>query len=170
MLPKSYIVFKWVVYALATLALFAMQHLLLNHIHILDITPFCYPIIPALVASYEGLRKGSIFALATGVVCDLLIFGPFDSFFTIIFALIGILSALISENLFSPGWLCGLVVSLMGLGLTLAGRLTLFLLAGELRPLLMVPQAFVECAISLPALFVALPLYAYIHRHCAVEY
>lgn len=170
MLPKSYIVAKWTVYALATLALFALQHLILNHITILGVTPFLYPMIPAIVASYEGLHRGSIFALAVGVVCDLLIFGPFDGFFTVIFALIGILSALISENLFSPGWLCGLVVSLLGLGLTLAARLTLFLLAGEFRPLLMLPQALIECAISLPVLFVAVPLYEYVHRHCAAEY
>lgn len=170
MLPKSYIIYKWFIYALATLALFAFQHLILGNIHILGITPFCYPILPALVASYEGLHRGSIFALCVGIVCDLLIFGPFDGFFTIIFALIGIFSALISENLFSPGWVCGLVVSLLGLGLTLAARLALFLLAGELRPLLMVPQALIECAISLPTLFVALPLYEYVHRHCAADY
>lgn len=170
MLPKSYIIAKWTVYALATLALFALQHLVLNHISVLDVTPFLYPILPALVASYEGLRRGSIFALAVGVVCDLLIFGPFDGFFTIMFSLIGIFSALISKNLFSPGWLCGLVVSLMGLGMTVAGRLVLFLLAGQLRPLLMVPQALIECAISLPALFAALPLYDCIHRRCAAEY
>ncbi len=170
MLPKSYIVTKWSVYALATFALFAFQHLILNHIRVLGITPFLYPIIPALVASYEGLHRGSIFALTVGVLCDLLIYGPFDGFFTVIFSLIGIFSALISENLFSPGWLCGLVVSLMGLGMTVAARLVLFMLAGELRPVLMAPQALIECAISLPALFAALPLYDYIHRRCAAEY
>lgn len=170
MLPKSYIIAKWTVYALATLALFALQHLIFNHISVMGITPFIYPILPAIVASYEGLRRGSVFALVLGVVCDLLIFGPFDGFYTIIFALIGIFSALVSENLFSPGWLCGLVVSLLGLGMTLAARLALFLLAGELHPLLMVPQALIECAISLPALFAALPLYEYVHRHCAADY
>ena len=170
MLPKSYIIAKWTVYALATLGLFALQHLVFNHVSVMGVTAFLYPIIPALVASYEGLRRGSVFALVVGLVCDLLIFGPFDGFFTIIFTLIGIFSALISENLFSPGWLCGLVVSLLALGATLAARLALFLLAGELRPLLMVPTALIECAISLPAIFAALPLYDHIHRRCAVDY
>ena len=170
MLPKSYIIAKWTVYTLTTLALFAFQHLIFNHIHVLGITPFLYPIIPAIVASYEGIRRGSIFALCVGVACDLLIFGPFDGFYTIIFALIGIFSALVSENLFSPGWLCGLVVSLIGLGLTLFARLSLFFLAGELRFLLMLHRALIECALSLPALFVALPLYEYVHRHCAADY
>lgn len=32
MMPKSYLVFKWTVYSLATLGLFALQYLVLNHI------------------------------------------------------------------------------------------------------------------------------------------
>ena len=155
MLPKSYIVFKWTVYSLATLLLFALQHLVLNHISIFGTAPFLYPMLPALVASYEGLRRGSVFSLVLGVVCDLLIAGPFDGFYTIIFTFIGIFAALIGENIFSPGWLCGFI---------------LFLLAGELRPLLMGQIAITECAITLPALLIALPLYRRIHRRCAVEY
>lgn len=170
MLPKSYIIAKWTVYSLATLALFALQHLVLNHITIFGVTPFLYPMLPALVASYEGLHRGSVFSLVLGVVCDLLLVGPFDGFFTVIFALVGIFAALIGENLLSPGWLCGFVVSLMGLGLTAAARLVLFLLSGELRPLLMGRLALIECAITLPALLCALPLYRWIHRRCAVEY
>ena len=37
MLPKSYTVFKWLVYALATLLLFSLQSLLLNHIRVLNL-------------------------------------------------------------------------------------------------------------------------------------
>lgn len=170
MLPKSYIIAKWTVYSLATLLLFGFQHLILNHIEILGATPFLYPILPALVASYEGLRRGSVFALVVGVVCDLLLTGPFDGFFTIIFALIGILAALIGENLLSPGWLCGFVVSLMGLGITAAARLLLYFLSGELRPLLMGQLALTECIITLPAILPALPLYRWIHRRCAADY
>ena len=170
MLPKSYIIAKWTVYSLATLLLFALQHLILNHIDLLGATPFLYPMLPALVASYEGLRRGSVFSLVLGVVCDLLIVGPFDGFYTVIFTLIGIFAALIGENVFSPGWLCGFVVSLMGLGLTAAARLLLFLLSGELRPILMGRLAIAECLITLPALLLALPVYRWIHRRCAVEY
>lgn len=170
MLPKSYIIAKWTAYSLATLLLFALQHLILNHIEILGATPFLYPMLPALVASYEGLRRGCVFSLVLGVVCDLLIVGPFDGFFTVIFTLIGIFAALIGENVFSPGWLCGVVVSLMGLGMTVAARLLLFLLTGELRLLLMGQIALLECAVTLPALLIALPVYRWVHRRCAVEY
>ena len=71
MMPKSYLVFKWTVYSLATLGLFALQYLVLSHIQVLGLSPFLYPILPAVAASYEGLRRGSVFALVVGVVCDL---------------------------------------------------------------------------------------------------
>ena len=76
MMPKSYLVFKWTVYSLATLLLFALQYLVLDHIQVWGLTPFLYPMLPAVAASFEGLRRGSTFALAVGVVCDLLLPGP----------------------------------------------------------------------------------------------
>ena len=57
MLPKSYVVFKWTVYALASLLLFALQSLLLSHIRVMGVTPFLYPILPAAAAMYEGSRR-----------------------------------------------------------------------------------------------------------------
>lgn len=170
MLPKSYIIAKWTVYSLATIALFALQHLILNHISVLGVTPFLYPMIPALVASYEGLRRGSVFALAAGAVCDMLLVGPFDGFYAIIFTLIGIFAALISENVLSPGWLCGFVVSLMALGISSVSQFLIYLLMGERHILLMARIVLIECAISLPAILPALPLYRKVHRSCAVDY
>lgn len=170
MLPKSYIITKWTVYTLATLLMAALQHLLLDRISLWGVTPFIYPMLPALVASYEGLHRGSKFALVTGFLCDLLIAGPFEGFYTVIFTLIGILAALIGENLLSPGWLCGFSVAAMGLGLVIISRLLLHLLSGSLRPLLMGRIALTEIAISLPVLLVALPIYRWIHSRCAADY
>ena len=93
MLPKSYIVFKWTVYGLATIALFAFQYLVLDQITVWGLTPFLYPMLPAVAASYEGLRRGSVFALVLGVVCDLLVVGPFDGFYTLAFTLAGVIAA-----------------------------------------------------------------------------
>ena len=64
MLPKSYTVFKWLVYALATLLLFSLQSLLLNHIRVLNLLPFLYPVLPAVAAMYEGPRRGPVFGLS----------------------------------------------------------------------------------------------------------
>ena len=170
MLPKSYIVAKWSVYALATFLLIVLQHLVLNHISLWGVTPFLYPMLPALVASYEGLQQGSKFALVMGIFCDLLLPAPFEGFYTVLFTLIGILAGLIGENLLSPGWLCGFTVSAMGLGLVVVARLLLYLLSGELRPLLMGYIALTEVAITLPAMLVAFPIYRWIHSRCATDY
>lgn len=170
MLPKSYIIAKWSVYAAATLLLAGLQHLVLDHIVLWNVTPFLYPMLCALVASFEGLQRGSRFSLVTGILCDLIIMGPFDGFYTFVFTLIGVLSGLISENLLSPGWLCGFTVSGMGLGIVNLARLLLYALGGSLRPLLMGRIALVEILITLPMLLVALPVYRAIHDRCAVDY
>ena len=170
MLPKSYIVTKWTVYGLATIALAAAQHLVLDHITLWGVTPFLYPMLCALVASYEGLQRGSKFSLIMGLICDLLIIGPFDGFYTVTFTLIGILAGLIGENLLSPGWLCGITVSGMGLVLVNLARLLLYFLSGSLHPLLMGRIALVEILITLPMLLPSLPVYRSIHNRCAVDY
>ena len=170
MLPKSYIYAKWTVYALATVLLSALQHMVLDHISIFGATPFLYPMLPALVGSYEGLQRGGKFALVMGVVCDALVAGPFEGFYTIIFTLIGLLAGLIGARLLSPGWLCGLTVSAMGLALTSLGRFAVYFFFGELRPILMGRLALLEIAITLPALVAALPVYRWIHKRCATDY
>ena len=170
MLPKSYLIAKWTVYALATLALAAVQHLVLGQISVLGVTPFLYPMLPALVASYEGLQRGSRFSIVMGLVCDLLILAPFPGFYTITFTLIGVLAGLIGENLLSPGWLCGFTVSAMGLAIVNAARLLLYFLSGDLHPLLMGRIALTEIVITLPMLLLSLPIYRTIHSRCAVDY
>lgn len=171
MLPKSYLIAKWSVYTLATLSLAAFQHIILNHIPILGVTAFLYPILPALVSSYEGVERGSKFSLAVGVICDILIYGSFDGFYAMTFTIIGILSAQIGKNLLSPdGWLCGFTVSGLGMILVNIFRLAVYFLSGKLQPLLMGQIALIETVITLPVILIALPLYRWIHRHCAVDY
>lgn len=170
MLPKSYLVLKWTVYGLATLALFALQFMVLRHIQVLGVFPFIYPLFPAVVASYEGLRRGSVFGLVLGVVCDVLVFGPFDGFYTVLFTLIGLISALIAENLLAPGYLCGLVTGSAALVITGAARILLHLMGGNTHLLLMGRILLVETLLSLPALLVIVPLYRVIHQKCASEY
>lgn len=170
MQPKSYIIAKWSVYALATLALVVCQHLILDRISIGGITPFLYPMLCALVSSYEGLQQGGNFSLVMGILCDLTVRGPFDGFYTLTFTLIGVLAGRIGETLLTPGWLCGLVVSGMGMALTNLGRLLVYFLAGGLRPLLMGRIALIESLMTLPMLLLTLPIYRRVHDRCAVDY
>ena len=98
MQPKSYTVFKWAVYALATLLFFALQGLVLDHVRVWGLTPFLYPILPAVEAMYEGPRRGPVFALVMGLFCDILIWGPFEGFYALSFTIIALISAVIGEN------------------------------------------------------------------------
>lgn len=170
MLPKSYIIRKWTVYALGTLALFSLQYLILNHVELWGVRPFLYPMLPAVLSSYEGLRRGSVFSLVLGAVCDMLLVGPFDGFFTLVFTVIGIASALISENLLPPSGLCALSVSAMAMAVTGLARMAVQILSGGGYLGLMGRIAMLEMLLSLPALAVIAPLYRLIYRRCASDY
>ena len=170
MMPKSYLVFKWAVYSLATAGFFALQYLVLGHVRVLGLTPLLYPVLPAVAASFEGLRRGSVFALAVGVVCDLLLPGPFEGFYTLGFTAAALLAALIAENLLAPGFLCGFAVSALSLAVTALLRLGAQALSGGGYLGLMARMALVETLITLPAVVLVVPVYRLIHQRCASEY
>ena len=170
MQPKSYRVFKWVIYALATLFLCGLQNMFFCHIRVLGLTPFLYPMLPAVVAMFEGPRQGAVFALALGVVCDLLLPAPFKGFYTVVFPTIALFSAMVAENFFAPGVLCGIFVSTGGLLLSGAFRILAQLLSGGGHLALMAQTSLGETLLTLPALLVVLPAYRMVHRRCAVDY
>ena len=170
MMPKSYLVFKWAVYSLATAGFFALQYLVLGHVRVLGLTPLLYTVLPAVAASFEGLRRGSVFALAVGVVCDLLLPGPFEGFYTLGFTAAALLAALIAENLLAPGFLCGFAVSALSLAVTALLRLGAQALSGGGYLGLMARMALVEALITLPAVVLVVPVYRLIHQRCASDY
>ncbi len=162
MQPKSYRVFKWVVYALATMLLCALQAMFFSNIRILGLTPFLYPMLPAAVAMFEGTRRGAVFALIFGV--------PFRGFFAIIFPVIAALSGEIAGRLLSRGFLCALIVSSLGLLATGAFRMVVQILAGGRYLGLMAQITLGETLLTLPALLIVLPLYRTVFRRCAADY
>ncbi len=170
MLPKSYLAFKWIVYALATQLLCAPQAMGLSHIRVLSVTPFLYPMLPAVAAMYEGPKRGAFYALAFGFLCDLLLPAPFTGFFVLLFPLIALLSASISGNMLSPGFFCALLVSALGLLMTGGARVLLQFLSGGEHLILMAWVAIMEALLTLPALMIVLPLFRTIHRRCAADY
>lgn len=170
MQPKSYTVFKWAVYALATLLFFAIQGLVLDHVCVWGLTPFIYPILPAVGAMYEGPRRGPVFALVMGLFCDILLWGPFEGFYALSFTIIALLSAVIGENMLTPGTFCALLVSVGALLGTGGLRVLVHLLSGGQYVRLTARLALGEAIISLPALLLILPVYRTIHRRCAVDY
>lgn len=110
MLARSATIFKWTLYALAALLVMAVQGIL-QRVTIWGVIPFLYPAIAAIPATFEESTPGTAFALAVGVMTDLLVPGPIPCFYTLIFPLAGLCAAAISKSLLRTGILCSLVAA-----------------------------------------------------------
>lgn len=170
MQPKNFLIFKWAIYTIATFFLCALQSLVLGNIRVMGLTPFLYPMLPAVTAMFEGPRQGGIFALALGLLCDLLLPAPFPGFFTIAFPIGAILSGAFAERLLSRGFACALVVSALGLLATCALRMLVQILLGGQYLGLMARISLGETLLTLPAVVVVLPVYRVIANRCASDY
>lgn len=170
MQPKSYVVWKWALYALATFLLACLQRLVLERIVLWGTRPFIWPMLAALAPLYEGKRQGAVFSLILGFLCDLLLPGPFPGFYGIAFTLTALTASAIGEELIAPGFFAALISSLAGLLLTGGLRVAVHVLSGGAYPGLMCRTALLETLLTLPAIVCAAPLYRAIHRRCAAEY
>ena len=168
-MPKSYIVFKWVVYTAVTAALLLLCVFCLDRLRLWGVTPFLTPMLVGVVASYEGGRASPVFALVLGVLWDLATPGGAPGFFTLAFPIAALVSALLAENLFSPGFLCSFVTTTACYFLTALGRLVILLPrgAGAGAVLLLAGQ---EYLISLPWLVPVFLVYRWVHRRTSVDY
>ena len=106
MLARSATIIKWVLYALAGLACTVVQAAVLQRFTLWGVIPFLYPLIAALPATFEGPAAGTVYALAAGVLCDLLLPSPIPCFYTLIFPLVGLSAGLLSQSLIPAGYLC----------------------------------------------------------------
>ena len=170
MLPKNYLAFKWIVYAIASFFFCILQSAVLGNIRVLGLTPFLYPMLPAAAAMFEGPKQGGIFAMCFGLLCDLLLPAPFPGFFTIAFPLGAILAGVIAERVMSRGFGCALVVSALGLLVTCAMRLFVQILLGGQYLVLMARISLGETLLTLPAVVAVLPVYRTIAKRCAADY
>ena len=118
MLARSATIIKWVLYALAGLACTVVQAAVLQRVTLWGVIPFLYPLIAALPATFEGPAAGTVYALAAGVLCDLLLPSPIPCFYTLIFPLVGLSAGLLSQSLIPAGYLCSAAASLPAYFLT----------------------------------------------------
>lgn len=118
MLARNETILKWLLYALATLLCVFLQSAVFQRLSIWGVIPFLYPLLPAVLATYEGPTAGTVYGLAVGVLCDSLLPGPIPCFYTLVFPLVGLCSALISQSLLPAGILCSLVCSALSFLLT----------------------------------------------------
>ena len=112
MLARSATIIKWVLYALAGLACTVVQAAVLQRFTLWGVIPFLYPLIAALPATFEGPAAGTVYALAAGVLCDLLLPSHIPCFYTLIFPLVGLSAGLLSQSLIPAGYLCSAAASL----------------------------------------------------------
>ena len=106
MLARSATIFKWTLYTLAGLVWAVVQAAFLQRVTIWGVIPFLYPLIAALPATFEGPAAGTVYALACGVFCDLLLPSPIPCFYTLILPLVGLAAGLLSQSLIPAGYLC----------------------------------------------------------------
>lgn len=118
MLARNETIFKWTLYAMATALCFLAQLFVLQRMTILGVIPFIYPVIPAVLATYEKAVSGTVFALAVGVVCDLILPGPIPCFYTLVFPVAGLCAALLSKGLLTAGFVCSLAATATAFTLT----------------------------------------------------
>ena len=112
MLARSATIFKWTLYTLAGLVWAVVQAAFLQRVTIWGVIPFLYPLIAALPATFEGPAAGTVYALACGVFCDLLLPSSIPCFYTLIFPLVGLSAGLLSQSLIPAGYLCSAAAAL----------------------------------------------------------
>ena len=111
MLARNETIFKWALYAMATVLCLIVQSIALQRLTLWGVVPFIYPLLAAIPATYEAPVPGTIFALCVGVACDALLPAPIPCFYTLIFPLVGLMASLLSRSLLPAGFLCSLAAA-----------------------------------------------------------
>jgi len=169
LLARNETIFKWALYAAAAALCFFVQAFVLQRFTVWGVIPFLYPALAAIPATYEGPVPGTVFALAVGVVCDLLLPEPLPCFYTLVFPLVGLCASLIAQSWLPAGFLCSLAVT--ALGFVLTGVFHCFLLWTREKAA-WEAGAFVCCRellVSLPLAIPATLLFSAVHRRTHLD-
>lgn len=118
MLARNETIFKWFLYSAAAVLCLAVQGAVLQRIHLWGVIPFLCPLLAAIPATWESPTAGTVFALAVGVACDLLLPAPIPCFYTLVLPLTGLAASLLSHSILRPGFLCSLAAAAMAFALT----------------------------------------------------
>lgn len=167
MIGRSEIYIKWLLYTLATFALFLLQGIL-QRLRLFGVLPFLYPVMAATLSMYEGAFAGTAYSLALGVVCDLLLPGPIPCFYTLVFPLAGLCAGLMARNWLPAGFPCCLAASALAFVLTDAFHCLLLAFRGEFCSAALVTAAAETC-LTLCFSPAVLLLFRPIHRKCHLD-
>lgn len=164
MLARSATIFKWTLYAGAALVFFLLQGAVLQRVTLWGVIPFVFPVLAAVIGTYEAPLPASVFGLVLGAACDLLLPGALPCFYTLVFPAAALGAALISQSLLPAGFLCAA-----------AGTLLSFLLTDLAQCLVLWARGsgawgagawlfLRETCVSLPLVFPAAALFAAVFR------
>ena len=160
---------KWLLYAAATALCFLLQGGLLQRLMFWGIIPFLYPLLAAIPSTYEGPLAGTIFSLAVGVVCDLLLPGPIPCLHTLIFPLIGLCGGLLSQSWLPAGFLCSLVSAAAAFVLTDGFRCLLLWMRGKAAWQAGAIVAMREFCVTMPLIIPLTLLYRSVFRKTHID-
>lgn len=153
MLARNELIFRWLVYGLATLLCLFTQAMILQHITIWGIVPFLYPLLAAIPATYENPVPATAFALVVGVISDLMLPEIIPCFFTLLFPIVGLLSSLLVQGAMSNGFLCSAFAA--AIAYLLSGIFHCLLMGGPWGPglFLTVRELVVALPFTIPMTF-----------------
>lgn len=130
MLARNETIFKWMLYAAATVLCFLVQGGL-QYLTFWGVIPFLYPLLAAIPATYEGPAAGAAFAIGVGMACDLLLPGPVPCLYTMVFPLAALCAGLLSQSWLPAGMLCSLAAAAAAFLLTDGFRCLLLWMNGK---------------------------------------
>lgn len=164
MIARNETIFKWFLYAAATALCFLLQGGLLQRLAFWGVIPFLYPLLAAIPSTYEGPFAGTVFSLAVGILCDLLLPGPIPCLHTMIFPLIGLCAGLLSQSWLPAGFLCSFVSAAAAFALTDGFRCLLLWMRGSAAWEAGAEVALREFCVTLPLVIPLTLLYRSVFR------
>ena len=169
MLARNETIFKWTLYAAAALLCVFAQAAVLQRVSIWGVIPFLYPALAAIPATYENPASGTAFALAIGVLCDLLLTAPIPCFYTLVFPLVGLCAGLLSQGAIPAGFGCSLASTAIAFILTGAFHCLLLWFHGKAAWGAGAFVAFRECLVTLPFTLPMTVLFQAVHRRTHLD-
>lgn len=154
---------KWTVYSLALLPILCLECYVLNRFPVFGVTPLLLPLVPVIVAVFEGPLAGAGFGLAVGILADS-IYPGFAGGMIIGLTFIGMGAGLLSRYVLHQNFLGCLICSFLALATLDIPRVLFHLISGDAALSVLLSVAIREILWSLvftPLLFF---LFRGIHR------
>ena len=118
MLARNEIIINWIIYSAATALWLLVQGAFCQRLTVWGVIPFLYPMLAAIVATFEAPVPATVFALCLGVLCDILLPDAAPCLYTLIFPVIGLCASLLAQSLLPAGLFCSLIVSALAFLMT----------------------------------------------------